>query len=539
MTEEQKKALQEKYGTPKTPSREELIKKYGEPKTAQTTTQPSQPLSFDDAKDKVLKNENIFSRIGDVFKKRQENIQEIANREIAGGQTGAESLLQTAGQVAGGVGDVAMESLGALTDLPVLKQIKGFLGDKAKKVLETEIGQQGIKALQGGMEMYNAWKKENPRAAANLEGVVNIASLIPAGKVVGGTGKVATDVAKTAGVGIAKTGLKEGTEQALQKQIKKEALEVITTKPTKKEAIEALASGQGKKTLTKGIVIEPSKYDTQIADAISGVVNKNKSGIDNISSIKSKVEEINQGVIDSVKQTPAIFNEKQILSALEKTKAKSGVIFGNEKPQYDAVIDFMNTKIKEQPKTLEGLLAARKSFDAEINSKFPNILGQEAGDNARRNAVLDVRREINNYIADKLPEGNTFKESLKQQHLMLEGVDRIAQNEAKNINKNALTKLNDFVKNNPATALAGLGGVGSAAVSGLLTNPYVLIPTLLGVGTYKVGKKVLTSKELKKFVIDAISQMEKIDPKNIELLKGLKDIATGTVLLEGAGQLEK
>ena len=120
--------------------------------------------------------ERTSERIGE----RAEKIGEAELEFARGKQSFAESTLQTAGQLTGGLFDIGGEVL-----VSALKLVPGFIKepvkDVAEDVLKSPIGQAGLKAISSGVEQYRSWKVGNPRAAANLESVVNIVSLLPVG----------------------------------------------------------------------------------------------------------------------------------------------------------------------------------------------------------------------------------------------------------------------------------------------------------------------------------------------------------------------
>jgi len=91
--------------------------------------------------------------------------------------------LQTVGQGAGFINDMVgkvVETAGKVVSpianlIPGIKQFKK-VGEKATEAVMQSQGAQDI------MASYQDWKQKNPEASANLESVVNIASLIPIGK---------------------------------------------------------------------------------------------------------------------------------------------------------------------------------------------------------------------------------------------------------------------------------------------------------------------------------------------------------------------
>ena len=153
---------------------------------------------------------NFLDKVGSDISKRYGNIKsELTSNNVTSPvnlqASAMEKGLRVAGQVAGGVGDVLGSAIGS-TASTVNDLTGGALGETAKSagssILQTELGKKGLELAQQGMEEYSKFKQEYPNAAKDLEAVVNIASIIPVGKIVGslGTGaKILTEEAIQAG----------------------------------------------------------------------------------------------------------------------------------------------------------------------------------------------------------------------------------------------------------------------------------------------------------------------------------------------------
>ena len=135
----------------------------------------------------------FFSRLGEDLSKRGTSIKSTVQEVGTGKIGGLEGALQTVGAVAGGVGDVISEGISSIPGVNTAME----------KFSQTSAGQ----AVGKGFAKYEDWAKLHPRAAKDLESVVNIASLIPAEKVVGTVGEFAgKTAAKTTGKVLQKTG---------------------------------------------------------------------------------------------------------------------------------------------------------------------------------------------------------------------------------------------------------------------------------------------------------------------------------------------
>lgn len=87
----------------------------------------------------------------------------------------ASKTLQNAGQVAGGVTDVATEALKSAD--------RTFLGGAGEKLMNAGLSAVGHTPLAQDIgAKLSAWSQQHPEAAKNLEAAINIGSLVPVGK---------------------------------------------------------------------------------------------------------------------------------------------------------------------------------------------------------------------------------------------------------------------------------------------------------------------------------------------------------------------
>lgn len=425
----------------------------------------------------------FFSRLGGDIKQRVSNLRESSQLVDEGKQGNVGFGFQTAGQLAGLIGDVATEGVTSAWRTLAPKSAQEGLAKRGEELA-------GSGAAQSLMGKYQGFKEAHPVAAKNVEAGLNIASLLPVGK---GASLAARPVGEAAGVAATQV------EKQIAKKALEEALILIEPQLTKKTATTALKKGLGKITRTGALALEASPADYRIANAIKDFVDISKSIPDNITSLKTGIAEISDKVIQGLREHPAIFNENQMRSFLDKTKESSRVIFGTDAAlnnQYDSVIDLYMEQLGKQKNVLEGALEARKQFDNIIEQKFPNLYNNPASDVVRVNAIKDVRRAVNDFIANKLPEGNEFKSALKQQSEMFTAIDRMAVKQYAAANKELLDQVSSVFKRHPIATAAGLVGIGTTLS---LSNPIVLASILL-YGSYKVGKKVITMRNLAKIL---------------------------------------
>lgn len=153
----------------------------------------------------VKATRDVVSDVKESAGKRVEGVKKSVERLRSGEQGVKDTVAQYVGQGAGFVGDVAGSAIvrGAQAITP--DQVEKAIVEKGKQFLETPTGQKALEVVGQGMEAYNSWKSEHPVDAANLEAIVNVASLIPIGKgakIV----KEGAEAAVTAGVDVVKEG---------------------------------------------------------------------------------------------------------------------------------------------------------------------------------------------------------------------------------------------------------------------------------------------------------------------------------------------
>lgn len=125
----------------------------------------------------------------EAFSSGQISADSALGRFTTGQQTGLETAVQMAGQGAGAISDITGSAislggrvLSSVTPDSIEKPIVDGAKSAVQSILDTPIGKAGLNALKDGMDAYRSWKQANPRYAADLESVVNIASMLPVGK---------------------------------------------------------------------------------------------------------------------------------------------------------------------------------------------------------------------------------------------------------------------------------------------------------------------------------------------------------------------
>jgi hypothetical protein len=456
--------------------------------------------------EQLLQNSGQGKMLNNVSTEKQSILDKLGSRgqsflgrftpENVAKQTFGESILQATGDVAGGVMDIAGSALSAggrvlsaITPDVIEKPIKQVGID----ILQSPIGQAGLNAIKGGLEKWNEFKTKNPRAGADIEAVVNIASVLPIEKVVGLGVKGAKQLAKPAVAGL---------EKSLSRQLVDEAIQITKPKLSTAEKESALMTGRAKQKFGQ-ITIQPSELDKQVGSAVADVVSNRKNPIQNIDAINAKIAKVAQETEAGLALDKTGFNTNQLKSYLNGLKEESRVVFGTEKSlenSYDSVINEFVRIQKNHPQNIGGALAARKEFDVVMKKKFPNLFKNPMSDITKYNAILDVRRGVNDFIESRLPEGNIFKDQLKQQTLMFKAQKNVAQNAVASVDKHVMDRVMSLLRKNPLISVYTGGILTFGALTGMLTNPFI-IGSLVAGGSIKLGAEVITSKTLKQILI--------------------------------------
>jgi hypothetical protein len=156
--------------------------------------------------------------------------------------------------------------------------------------------------------------------------------------------------------------------------------------------------------------------------------------------------------------------------------------------------------LAKKPNNLSSVLQARKDFDRLMNDKFPGWENKFTGDNVRANAIHDIRKAVNDFVAGELPDGNKFKALLSEQSHMYDASKAIAKNAGA---KGAIDK-------STGGAVVGTTSYfgGGGAIATIITSPatYAALATY---GTYKVGKTIFTAPMIRKALTDILRKTQR------------------------------
>ena len=123
----------------------------------------------------IAEQPDFGERLAVDLEERKSKVLESLIRTAQDGQTLPETVFQLGTQGLGVLGDVVGEGIvSAVQALPDV--IKEPIATKINEIMSTEAGQSAIEALNQGAEAYGEWAKDNPRFAANIEGLFTFAT---------------------------------------------------------------------------------------------------------------------------------------------------------------------------------------------------------------------------------------------------------------------------------------------------------------------------------------------------------------------------
>jgi len=337
----------------------------------------------------------FFGKIQEQMRQRGANLADIA--AAAGRQLPQETAVQTLGTELGALGDVIGQTISSAVGTGYEALPKGAqetIGELGTDILESDIGKAGIQALRLGAEAWGGFKTENPRAARNLEGVVNIGAFFTPVK-----GVSAAGVTKKVGEVGVKAAAEVGKDVAMYpvKGVKTVVSGVrAATIAETEDAVSALrrSANQHYTAMKKeGANINPEKtqklfkgIDSQMAKR--GILNKALHG-----KTMAVVEDLKNSAAEGTLTLETLDQQRRLLSRI-----KPGLEGGEDAGMARAAVRVMNAFEKrltgkdlvegteEAVTQLHlGRAAAHKGFKLD---KIADILKQADGDPNRIKAGL-------------------------------------------------------------------------------------------------------------------------------------------------------
>lgn len=381
----------------------------------------------------------------------------------------------TASKFAGSLAAGARGTLGNLIVKPFAQTgVSGYNAVQAAKDLVKNGGKPSAQATQDlnqsrnlplGMGKTAPLSTQHPFAAgaeAGFQGAgtVDLAGEVP--ELASGIPELASKVDVRMGGQATENAAKSLTNDATN-----EALDVTKPVMDKKSSISALENAGKPGGVNSTLQTTPDQHATDVANSVKGLVKKGATAAENNTAINSEISRISEQEIKPfLDKNPAPFNQATLSKYIDNKTSIPNYIKADPVLQktYDLTKQSMMDEVAKQPKTTSGLWAARKSFDKIAENEVGKLDPMSEKVSASKQAALDVRRSVNNFIAEKTPNGDTeFTAKLKDLSNKYEARSNIAENNYKLVNKNAVTR---FKAQHP-TATKIIKGAGTVAGFGI------------------------------------------------------------------------
>ncbi len=423
--------------------------------------------------------QEIKNRVGDLTKAVADTTTGKIN-PISG-------VIQTAGAVAGGIGDVVNKGLELI---PGVKKVEELLGKGVGKLANTSAGQSVINSIA-------EWSKKHPELSADIGAGFNIATAIPILRGLGAVKNIALDSVSTALKGIAEKGaVKDLTEVASRTVGGRKMLK---------------ASPDSIKTLVKERAlpeIENGRYAT-------------KDAFDNLENSISSIE------------------DNQLQTELGKAQEVISRSHESEGLRAPSITTLKDEAIKNAEKELSGTgnLASAKARIAKIFDENQGIYGDSPTLQQINEMKRTVRRGVNftspqvdhdvNYIV-----GQTIQKSIENtaKKLGLKDIEAINKSMADLIKAQQILKHIDSrpVKSGLLGGLIKEGIKDVATVGGEIAGNATGIPlagTLVGRGTGGLLSKSVGNLSPKGAIREAILKRTGKDATKQSLKSGIKKVS--------------
>jgi hypothetical protein len=379
------------------------------------------------------------------------------------------------------VGETVITGLGMLGDglswatPPSLSEpVKKGYEEGMKFISQSEAGKQGMDALGKGLAAWDEFKEKNPRAAANLESIVDISVVLYPTK------KVA-DIKPVGDLGRKARQIKAGMYLDKQFGDKKPYLEMF---------LDTESADAYSRTLNGRVKLSPMEEKAVRALTETSSINPSKSPVKNVGRVNREIDRLNKTLTRSLASAenkvdlPSLYTsfedslDNLVAKSLEPEKA--GKI--NER-----LIQVVQNSIAKNGSSAKGIWEARKALDNWFEKEKGDAAFNKKGDLV--DAVYASRNALNEAIIRVVPDA---KKNLDLSSGLLYAREGIADRASKEggvldrLLKNVTRSVG--AHRDVAFALSGTLGVAYAASSA---------PIMLAAGA--TGASFLASKALYKY----------------------------------------
>lgn len=340
---------------------------------------------------KGRKSGGLFTRWGETTKKQGEKFKAIGQRVTTPqdkkafgvipqrtGQNPLSTAVQAVGTAIGTAGSLGFDVLEEVTPKPI-KQAAGSIAQAGLRgLLGASVTDEKLPAA---MEKFSAWAEEHPQAAADIEGLIEIAGILPVGR------------GAKVGVEAGERVLKEGTEVATKKLAEGSAEMLARREAATLSKIDNLTGsivqgktkdiGPAKRALKELDTTGIKTYD-ELTDAVGGEIN----------TLSKKVDEA-----FGVNKKPVILDD---LTRTVKSKS------GKRSVEQNFVDDAMKhlEELYEKTGDAEGLLKVQDLRDKAVSE---GLLAKEINDLSREYGKEFGTKAFSKVSGDPLTSVNAVK----------------------------------------------------------------------------------------------------------------------------------
>lgn len=423
----------------------------------------------------------FLQRVGDDLKERRQMFNEINDAYLSGEQSYAETSLQLFGKVGAGavldfIGEAIISGgrgLSTITPDVIEDPIKGGATAVGHMFLNTDLGQRGLEAATKGIREWEVFKENNPRAARNIEAVVDIAFLYTPVK---GKPKASPTAVGKTGAALQRSAGRVAREQ------RKTFIEKLVS-PKKMKAIREIEVGR---TTEAGLLKQKqtalSEAEREIANAVEAVkgVSFKKTLQGNYNAISKASRQEAKRLKNNLSKNDFRFTKKEWDDALDDVLIflkQETLLTGDAAKTAERIV----SKIRDlksagsggllERRTGSALLRARKDLDAWIRSQKGAKIFDPAMENAQSTALRAVRKATNDFIIERAPRV-AVRKSLNKQWRLMQALDNIAPKAADEAANSLLRLWHRGLKllplrgefNQAMAAVWGIGGLGASAL---------------------------------------------------------------------------
>ena len=454
----------------------------------------------------VEPQQGFLERFGGDIETRRAQTTEIFER--MGEQTPEETLLQLVGKTFAGttldfIGEGLVSAFRALPDV-----IENPIRDQAAALMQSEIGQLGLERLGQGANKFEEFAKENPRAARNIESLVNVGLLFAPAK----TSKAATETEATI-LSRAAQSIEEAAETQIAARQTALAQNLVTPKQTAAIRTEQVAR-ESEEGILRAAVTEPSASETRMIQEVARL-----PGLSSSNTLRGNfkvIQEANRSeaitLKEALKANEVIFPRKEFTARINKVLddlAENPLLVGDARTSAEKIVKKMRQIILQNKSTGSGLLKARKELDTWIRSqKGPNVF-DPAKESAISIAIRDIRTATNNFLAEKATNVGV-KESLSKQSALFGALDNIAPkaaDEGRSIVTRAMQNIAEVIPmpSGIRQSIAATGLIAIPAIVSPSTTAAILATALAG----KAAVSTIRSPRTKKALSSLLKQVDK------------------------------